>query len=108
MGKRLCHLHDVTTNLFNNLLSDHRIEPTRLREVRDLRRDLSPLFEARSHQIWTGDFNALTREDYSPEFWEDVSRIRENNKWELPQTDLTREVRNIILKKKNHFLIRGK
>ena len=64
-------------------------------EIKDLKCDLVPLFDSRSHQIWTGDFNALTKEDYTPEFWSEVSRIRENNNWELPQTDLTKEVRVI-------------
>ena len=59
----------------------------------DLNRGGSGSSRGNPAQIWTGDFNALTKEDYSPAFWDEVSRIRENNRWELPQTDLTREVK---------------
>jgi len=44
-------------------------------------------------QIWTGDFNALTREDYSDSVWEDISNIRQVNSWESPQVKLTNKIK---------------
>ena len=43
---------------------DHRTEPTRLIEIEAIKNFLDPVFASDSPQIWTGDFNALTREDY--------------------------------------------
>ena len=53
---------------------------------------LDDLFQSGSHQIWTGDFNALTKEDYSDEEWEDIARVRARNLWERPHTELTDKV----------------
>ena len=44
-------------------------------------------------QIWTGDFNALTREDYSDSVWEDISNVRHVNSWESPQVKLTNKIK---------------
>ena len=50
------------------------------------------MFDENAKQIWTGDFNALTKEDYIEEGWTQVYNIRQRNSWELPQTDLTAKV----------------
>ena len=52
----------------------------------------SDLFNSNSLQIWTGDFNSLTREDYSEIQWKEITSIRQLNKWEKPKTDLTTKV----------------
>ena len=48
-----------------------------------------PLLRRREYisppQIWTGDFNALTREDYSEQEWERVGEVRARECWEKPQ-----------------------
>lgn len=36
-----------------------------------------------------GDFNALTRSDYSDMEWESIAKIRKENKWEAPKTVLS-------------------
>jgi len=36
-----------------------------------------------------GDFNALTKNDYSKKKWENIYTVRKENKWELPLTILT-------------------
>ena len=74
--------------------SDHRLEPTRLLEADKIRETTASLFENDSLQIWTGDFNAITREDYSQKEWDDLTSVRERNCWELPKTELTTKVRN--------------
>lgn len=40
-----------------------------------------------------GDFNALTKSDYSEKEWRDIKTVRENDNWELPVEDLTLEIK---------------
>ena len=58
------------------LLSMYRVEPNRMRQVSDMEKSLQTLFTEQSCQIWTGDFNCLTREDYDDKTWEDIARVR--------------------------------
>ena len=46
------------------------------------------MFRADCPQIWCGDFNALTREDYSEAEWNRVGRVRAANNWESPRTEV--------------------
>ena len=55
------------------------------------RKHLEPVFKEDYCQIWTGDFNALSKEDYSEEQWNNITGIRKQNRWELPKTDLTKK-----------------
>ena len=71
---------------------DHRVEPLRLSEVDSIRETALPLFSSHAAQIWTGDFNALTREDYSADEWDALTQVREANCWEEPKTELTTKV----------------
>ena len=72
--------------------SDHRLEPSRLEEEREVHAKLGGLFQAGEAQVWLGDFNALTREDYYQETWDEIARVREANSWESPRVELTRQV----------------
>ena len=65
---------------------NHKDELKRMSELRKMKDQLELLFNAKEPQVWTGDFNSLTREDYSDEAWEDLSQVRRNNHWEMPQT----------------------
>ncbi len=65
----------------------------RLLELKEMQDKLGDLLAEERHQIWCGDFNALTREDYDEATWEDIGRIRRQNRWESPQTELTKKVR---------------
>ena len=67
---------------------DYKDEPRRMSEMRKLEDYLRDQFEARVPQIWTGDFNSLTREDYTDQEWEEVSQVRRKNRWELPKTEV--------------------
>ena len=40
-----------------------------------------------------GDFNALTKSDYSEKEWHDIKNVREKDNWELPVEDLTLEIK---------------
>jgi hypothetical protein len=64
-----------------------------MEEVTEMEQFHAPQFSSSSPQIWTGDFNALTRDDYTDEFWQEaVVNVRERNSWETPKTDLTKKV----------------
>ena len=72
---------------------DHRREPTRLSEVKGIKNSLEKAkIDNDNCQIWTGDFNALTKEDYKPEEWTEITNVRQKNSWELPKTELTSQV----------------
>jgi len=72
---------------------DHVDESRRLRELAAVRhglRDLSP-----RPSLWLGDFNALTREDYSPRAWVQIAQVRERNRWEAPHTQVTAQMKSL-------------
>ena len=73
---------------------EHRREPTRLSEIKGIKNalDKANINHDCDCQIWTGDFNALTKEDYSPEEWAEITNVRQKNSWELPKTELTTQV----------------
>ena len=72
---------------------NHRTETTRLNEIVSIRNSLNDIFEKNTPQIWTGDFNALTKEDYSSDHWNEITEVRAKDNWELPQTDLTEKIK---------------
>ena len=73
---------------------DHRTEPKRLWEIKDIRKALDTIFEEDRCQIWTGDFNALTIDDYTQDELKEIARIREQNSWEAPKSELTKKITN--------------
>ena len=38
--------------------------------------------------MWLGDFNALTREDYTQQEWDKIASERSKNFWEEPRTEV--------------------
>ena len=58
-----CHLH-------------YKAEPIRLKEMERIGSYLKKLFEDNVCQVWTGDFNSLTQDDYDAEKWEDIAAVR--------------------------------
>ena len=77
---------------------DHRREPTRLSEVKGIKNSLEKAkIDNDNCQIWTGDFNALTKEDYKPEEWTEITNVRQKNSWELPKTELTSQVQHTYI-----------
>ena len=73
---------------------DHRTEPKRLWEIKDIRQALDTIFEEDRCQIWTGDFNALTIDDYTQDELKEIAKIREQNSWEAPRSELTKKITN--------------
>jgi len=68
---------------------NHKDELKRMSEVRKMKEQLDHLFKVNEAQVWTGDFNSLTREDYSEVAWKEITEVRRNNHWELPKTQVT-------------------
>jgi len=100
---------------------NHRLEPSRITEINLIHKVLSHIvpglttpFDKKSRsdgdddvrrqtkkytcqdplQIWTGDFNALTKEDYSDVEWAEVKAVRERNNWEPPKVALTSQIKD--------------
>ena len=61
-----CPLHLTCLHL------NHQTEPKRLSEIEFIKNHLEPVFKENSSQIWTGDFNAITKDDYSESEWNDI------------------------------------
>lgn len=76
---------------------NHKKEEKRVKEIRAIvrgfERENLPLPD-----LWMGDFNALTRKDYTKEEWNRIYQVRSRNHWELPVSDLTLAV----MSKTNH------
>jgi len=66
-----------------------------MNEESELAARLSDLFQKGrpGRQIWAGDTNALTRDDYSEREWDEVAAVREKNAWEAPKVELTEKIR---------------
>jgi len=59
---------------------DHIFEETRMEQLKYL---LEKVVCDEEHVI-LGDFNALKRQDYSDEYWEEIFQVRKQNCWEVP------------------------
>ena len=64
---------------------DHRNEEMRMAQMAEV---WAHIDRERPHIIM-GDFNCLRKIDYGDESWDMLTRIRQNNKWELPVSTLT-------------------
>ena len=81
---------------------NHQTETKRLAEIESIKKHLQPVFQEDHCQIWTGDFNALTKEDYSETQWNNITDVRKRNCWEKPKTDLTTKVSDFVRFSNNH------
>ena len=72
---------------------NYKDEPVRLIEIEGIKKKLDTFLPAENPQIWTGDFNSLTREDYAETEWEVITNVRQKNNWESPQTNVGRKVK---------------
>lgn len=70
---------------------DYKREPTRIKQMIHIMDDINHLIN-KYPSIILGDFNALTKKDYSKKEWDDIKVVRKYNKWELPITDLTLQI----------------
>lgn len=61
-------------------------EPTRLLQLERL----FSFVDASVPHIIAGDFNALCFDDYTPEYLEEIARVRDEGRWEAPHFDVIR------------------
>lgn len=101
LGKCTKHFFEKSLNL--TFFQDYRAEPLRLEELTEIRYKMSELLEDPDcRQIWCGDFNALTRSDYSEEEWKEIANVRARNMWESPKTELMQKVVVLKIAPKSH------
>ena len=81
-------LHSRETIKFVVMHLNHRWETSRLNEWKKYK---SLTLEEKNVFI-LGDFNALTKKDYTDDEWESICNTRTQNKWEAPQTALTDQI----------------
>jgi len=70
-----------------NVHLNYENEDIRIEELSGILENISYTNEFPS--ILLGDFNALTKKDYSEKEWTEIYKIRKNGKWELPVHTLT-------------------
>ena len=79
---------------------NYRDEPIRLKEIQSIKNKLDTIIPVNEGieplHIWTGDFNALTKEDYTSDEWQTITTIRKQNNWESPQVDVIKKVMNSL------------
>lgn len=92
-----CHVlpDDLPAFYLTCLHLDYRAEPSRMNELKTIETRLKLLLEKQAPQIWTGDYNSLTREDYTDSQWESVVEVRKRNSWESPKTQVTSHMKTL-------------
>lgn len=82
---RLIHPQIGVMKVFS-LHLDHVLEPTRIAQLNKLK----PILDQENvPHVIMGDFNALTKQDYTTEYEAEVRAVRESGNWELPHYDVT-------------------
>eukprot|EP00045_Choanoeca_perplexa_P002772 m.26683 g.26683 ORF g.26683 m.26683 type:complete len:297 (-) comp11699_c1_seq2:579-1469(-) len=66
-----------------NIHLDHVASATRHKQLKHY---LARQMSQQDAQVWVGDWNALTRADYTAKQWADIATVRARNSWEPPQT----------------------
>jgi len=67
----------------------------RSEEISRISEDLKPLFRMEKPQLWCGDFNTLSRGDYSDNEWEEIVTIRRNNGRKAPKNDVIEAIEKL-------------
>jgi endonuclease/exonuclease/phosphatase family metal-dependent hydrolase len=68
---------------------DYVREPTRLSQLREVAAQHDASHGHSAQQIWCGDFNALTLDDYSDHEMKRIADTRTRNAWEYPVNDVS-------------------
>ena len=85
---RVSFNHQNKTFLITCCHLDHRDERKRLSEMRKITEQLQHVDYNKESHIWAGDFNSLSKEDYTNEVWEEIANVRKLNLWESPKTQV--------------------
>jgi len=72
---------------------DYKVESSRMKEIIQIKKHLKCL-NADAAQVWAGDFNALTLEDYSESVLNEVTSVRRKNQWEPPKNDVSNAMKS--------------
>ena len=67
----------------------------RYEEIVRISEDLSLLLQVGMKQVWCGDFNTLSRGDYTDSEWEEIVRIRRDNGRKAPINDVIDAIHNL-------------
>jgi len=67
----------------------------RFEEIVRISEDLAQLFHADKPQLWMGDFNTLSRADYSDEEWSKIVQIRRNNGRKAPLNNVIETIEKL-------------
>jgi endonuclease/exonuclease/phosphatase family metal-dependent hydrolase len=78
------HVNVLVTNIHLN----YEREDIRLKELDNILKKINKYYDDYPI-ILLGDFNSLTRKDYTQKGWADIHKIRKNGLWELPTSKLT-------------------
>lgn len=89
--------NNIRYQLNSLTFQDFRSEPIRLSQINHIHKVCEPFLKEQIPLIWTGDFNALSREEYTDSHWEELSEIRRKNCWESPHIDVTNKVETYFL-----------
>lgn len=84
----IIHLPIHTPIFVTNVHLDYQNEKTRKKELNNILEKISFLTNDYP-SILLGDFNSLTKKDYTSKEWAEIYKIRKNGCWELPLTGLT-------------------
>ena len=83
---------------------DHQNEKVRMEQTRTMIRTFLQKGESLP-DLWMGDFNALTKFDYTKAEWSEIADIRARNFWESPVTELTGALTSVTSSKKQKALL---
>jgi len=67
----------------------------RCEEIQRISTELNGLLEEGVSQVWCGDFNTLSRGDYSDQEWDHIVRIRRDNGRRAPLNDVIDTINNL-------------
>eukprot|EP00094_Tigriopus_californicus_P000649 TCALIF_00630-PA protein Name:"Similar to CEP85 Centrosomal protein of 85 kDa (Homo sapiens)" AED:0.09 eAED:0.09 QI:0/0.75/0.55/1/1/1/9/88/730 len=74
---------------------NHRSEQFRLAQIDHIHKTCETYLKDQNPLIWTGDFNALSRDEYTESHWAELSETRRKNAWESPHVDVTNKIKSL-------------
>ena len=80
-----------------------RFPELRQEDIVRISEDLAPLLNTRQPQLWMGDFNTLSRDDYSDQEWNNIVRIRQDNGRQAPSNKVIETIEKFGLQVKRFF-----
>ena len=85
-----------------NVHLNYKDENIRIKEMDTIQKKINPYLQ-QYPSILLGDFNSLTKQDYSKKQWGNIYEIRKYGKWELPVHQLTDKIKDNWLDSKQYI-----